>query len=169
MIRPHHRAALQPNQAIWGSNLFFPRVLRIIWSTKQNSIKRWKTASPLTEHGNPNKKIQTASKAAVSRCKKRERGGGGEMTEGKVKKKKREGGGGWRTWAGEMSAPQGGRPVLSTANRRRKHLQDKQSAHYLWEHWHCRQQDTSLQKHHCCYTWKASFQNSRSREAAQRI
>lgn len=30
-----------------------------------------------------------------------------------------------------MSAPQGSRPVLSTANRRGKHLQDKQSAHYL--------------------------------------
>lgn len=73
------------------------------------------------------------------------------------KKRKR-----WRTWAGEMSAPQGGRPVLSTANRRGKHLQDKQSAHYLGEHWHCRQQDTSLQKHHCSYTWEASFQNARA-------
>lgn len=42
-----------------------------------------------------------------------------------------------------MSAPQGGRPVLSTANGRGKHLQDKQSTHYLRE-----QQDASLHKHH---------------------
>lgn len=73
------------------------------------------------------------------------------------KNKKRES---WRTWAGEMSAPQGGWPVLSTANRRGKHLQDKQSAHYLREHWHCTQQDTSLQKRQCSYMWKASFQNA---------
>lgn len=61
---------------------------------------------------------------------------------------------GWHTCPGEMSTPQGGRPVLSTANRRGKHLQDKHSAHYLREHWLCRQQDTSPQKHHCSYTWR---------------
>lgn len=45
-----------------------------------------------------------------------------------------------------MSAPQGGRPVLSTANRRGKHLQDKQSTHYLWEHWRCHTAKTHLYK-----------------------
>lgn len=118
------------------------------------------TASACTGYGYQHKKIQTASEAATSRCK-RGWGGGTEWRkreEEEVGKKRK----GWRTWAGEMSAPQGGRPVLSTANRRGKHLQDKQSAHYLGEHWHCRQQDTSLQKHHCSYTWEASFQNARA-------
>lgn len=58
-----------------------------------------------------------------------------------------------------MSAPQGGRPVLSTANRRGKHLQDKQRAHYLWEQWQCRRQHTTLQLE---YTRNASFQNNKT-------
>lgn len=66
---------------------------------------------------------------------------------------------GRHTWAGEMSAPQGGRPVLSTANRRGKHLQDKQRAHYLWEQWQCRRQHTTLQLEN---TRNASFQNNKT-------
>lgn len=69
----------------------------------------------------------------------------GARSEGDVRGERRKQGfgnkDGRRTWAGEMSSPLGGRSVLSTANRRGKHLQDKQSARYLRERWHCRQQE----------------------------
>lgn len=97
------------------------------------------------------------------------RGGGWEREKRRKRRRRGKKEEGWRTWAREMSAPQGGRPVLSTANRRGKHLQDKQSAHYLREHWHCRQQDTSLQKHHCSYTPKASFQNARAASGCETL
>lgn len=60
-------------------------------------------------------------------------------------------GGRWHTWAGEMSAPQRGGSVLSTANRRGKHLGDKQNQHHLWELWE--------QKSAAEHKGKASLQN----------